>query len=45
LRVKLIKIGAKMVSHGRHGPDSRARGVATDVPPLIAQLLTPPASA
>src|SRR6476469_5859003 len=33
LREKLIKIGAKVVSHGRYVdlPDGRGRGVATDV--------------
>jgi hypothetical protein len=33
LREKLIKIGAKVVSHGRyrHLPDGRARGIATNV--------------
>jgi hypothetical protein len=33
LKEKLIKIGAKLVSHGRYVtlPDGRGRGVATDV--------------
>jgi len=50
LREKLIKIGAKVVSHGplHHVPDGRGRGTATTVcrhPQLIARLRAPPTPA
>jgi hypothetical protein len=47
---KLIKIGAKVVSHGRHVTFQMARSRcraadAADILPLLAQLRAPPAPA
>ncbi|MBV9378086.1 MAG: transposase [Alphaproteobacteria bacterium] len=50
LREKLIKIGAKVVAHGRYvtlqWPRSRlSRRMFADILPLITRLQAPPASA
>jgi hypothetical protein len=48
-REKLIKIGAKIVSHGRYltfqWPTSRCRQMFAEILSLIAQLRSPPAPA
>ena len=50
LREKLVKIGAKVVSHGRYVTFQMAqvavsRQMFADIPSLIARLRAPPASA